>query len=371
MRLILLLTVLFSQLNLIAQAVIGKFDVIVSEDDFSILTGKWEQRFSLTDFYITENGKYIVKNKSEQSFATSLHTPELNLSKYEVSASLKTDATKKTELSIGIMINARADGSGAIVCELNSKNQYRIRTFLNGQWDIVSHTGNNGWTSTKALVSKSFNELMIRCDNGVFDLWINSNFIVSFTDKNLRSGNVGVFISALGSGSIDHFKIMQEGMPFLPPPLTPENFDTLKDNSLPKTVLSENEVVLLLKGKIDKQQKKINALTNDLERCKRQKSGDTTIELKHAELEKYNESVLIEKGKIEIALRNATDKLAEYELLKKSLENDNNGDLILSLNELLNREKLKNSDLQQKINVLKSENKKLLDSLKTPQNTKK
>lgn len=370
MRLILLLTVLFSQLNLKAQSVIGKFDVLVSEDDFSTLSGKWEQRNSMNDLFITENGKYVVKNKSEQSFASSLHIPELNLTKYEVTASLKSEASKKKDAGLGIMLNAKADGSGAIVCEINSKNQYRIRSFLNGQWDIISFAGVNGWTSTKTLQSKSFNELKICCDKDVFDLWINSTFIVSFTCKNLASGNVGLFINALGVGSFDYVKILQEGMPILPPPLTSENFDTLK-KIVPNGGLNENEVVLLLKGKIDKQQKKINELSKDLERCKRQKSGDTSLELKHSELLKYNESMLIEKGKIEIALRNANDKLAEYELLKKSLENDNNGDIILSLNELLNREKLKLNELQLKTNALKVENKKLLDTLKTLQNTKK
>lgn len=365
MRLILVLTVIVCQLNAFAQKITGKFDEIVSEDDFLSITGKWEQRSSATEFYITENGNYIIKNRNNDFFSTSLHRPELNLSKYEADIMLKPDASKKQENSIGLMINARSDGSGAIVCEMNGKSEYRVRKFLNGQWEILSYAGDNGWNKDKAIKKKSFNELMVRCDNGVFDFYINSVFIFSFTDKKLASGNVGVFANAGGAGKIDFIKIKKEESVTTSPDVKPDN------PTASEPTASDNEVVLLLKSKIDKQQKKITELTKDLEKCRLQKSGDTTLEIKNIELAQQNEKLLIEKGKLEIELRTAKETLAEYEVLKKTLESDSNGDVILTLNEIINREKKKNQELQLKVNSLQTENKQLTDIIKELQNEKK
>ncbi|MFM9943829.1 MAG: hypothetical protein ACKVQB_01210, partial [Bacteroidia bacterium] len=302
---------------------------------------------------------------------------DLAIAKYQVNANFKTDASKKVESSIGILLNARTDGSGAIVCEMNSKNQYRVRKFLNGQWDILSFAGENGWNRDKAIKNKTYNEIMVKCENGIFDFYINSIFIFSFTDKKLASGNVGVFASEAGSGKIEYIRIFKEGT--VTATTTPATAQTnVPDKTDPKTVVPpaettaiDNEVVLLLKSKIDKQQKKITELTKEIEKCRMQKSGDTSLEIKNIELSQLNETLLIEKGKLEIELKAAKDKLAEYELLKKTLENDNNGDVILTLNDIINREKKRNQEMQTKVNLLEAENKQLMEMIKELQKGKK
>jgi hypothetical protein len=374
MRLILILTLIVCQLNLIAQKISNKFDVLVSEDDFVSVSGKWEQRSSDNDFFITEEGFYVIKNKSTSTFSTSLHKPYLELSKCEIKASLKTDNTKKMESSIGVMINAKSDGSGAIVCELNSKNQYRVRKFLNGQWEILSFAGDNGWNNDEAIKRKAFNELDIKADNGVFDFYINSVFIFSFTDKKLVRGNVGIFASIEGAGKLEYLRIYTEGSGVKVSESTSTPTPKPEEKATPvvtESQVSDNEVVLLLKTKIDKQQKKIAELTKEYEKCRMDKSGDTSLEIKNIELTQLNETLLIEKGKLEIELRRAKEKLAEYELLKKSLEADENGDIVLKLNEIINREKMKNLELQQKINGLQIENQTLIESIKELKKSKR
>lgn len=362
MRLILVFILIVFHLNTSAQKITGKFDNIVSEDDFLSITGKWEQRSTANDFYITENGNYIVKNRSTEMFSISMHQPNLGLTKFEVSTSLKTDASKQIESSIGVMLNTNADGTGAIVCEMNSKNQYRVRKFLNGQWDILSFAGDNGWNHDKAIKNKSFNVIRVNYENGIFDFYINSVFIFSFTDKKLVSGNVGFFVSANSSGKVDFIKIVKDSADTSK--VTPDA-PILKPILIPvENTANDNEVVLLLKGKIDKQQKKIADLTKDLEKCTLKKNVDTTIELKNIELTQLNETLLIEKGKLEIDLKLAKEKLAEFEILKKALEDDDNGDIILSLNDIINREKKKNKELETKNNVLQEENKQLMEIIK-------
>jgi hypothetical protein len=370
MRLILVLILIVGKLNCIAQKITDNFDSIVSKDDFLSITGNWEQRFNSTDFYITENGNYVIKNKSASQFSVSMHKPELALSTFQVSVSLKMDGSKKTESGIGILLNARTDGSGAIICELNGKNQYRVRKFVNGQWDILSFAGDNGWNRDKAIKNKSFNEMVVKCDNGIFDFYINSIFIFSFTDKKLTSGNIGVYANGNSSGKIDYIKIFAKNI------ATPSDTNLIKTESPyitppSESSISDNEVVLLLKSKIDKQQKKITELTKEIEKCKLQKSGDTSLEKVNIELVKQNESLFIEKGKLEIELRQAKETIAEYELLKKQLESNDNGDIILTLNNFINREKRKNQELQQKLILLQTENNQLKDSLKELQKEKK
>ena len=367
MRLILVLILIVYQINTFAQKITGKFDIVLSEDDFMSITGKWEQRSTATEFYITENGNYIVKNRNAEMFSTSLHQPHLELTKFEVRASLKTDASKKTESCIGLMVNARQDGSGAVVSEINSKGQYRVRKFLNGQWDILSFAGENGWNRDKAIKKKGFNTITVKHENGIFDLYINSVFIFSFTDKKLTSGNVGIYVSAGTSGQVDLIKISKEGdstSAVTSSVLQNGEPSIIPNPATPAETIAENEVVLLLKSKIDKQQKKITDLTKEVERCRMQKSTDTSLEIKNIELTQLNETLLIEKGKLEIELRVAKEKLAEVEILKKTLENDNNGDVILTLNDIINREKKKNQDLQTKYNALQEENKQLMDIVK-------
>ena len=370
MRLILLLTLIVYQLNSIAQKITAKFDIAVSEDDFLSITGKWEQRSTANDFYLTEKGVYIVKNRSQDMFSTSLHVPALNLAKYEVKALIKTDASKRMESSIGVMLNANPEGSGAVVCEINSKNQYRVRKFLNGQWEVLSFAGENGWNYDKALKNKAFNEFMIRHDNGMFDFYINDAFIFSFFERKLVSGNIGVFVGANSSGKVDHIKISKEINTSSVVATDPaKGKEEVPDNSEPTP--AENEVVLLLKGKIDKQQKRIAELTKEIERCRILKSTDTSMEIKNIELTQLNETLYIEKGKLEIELKLAKEKVAELEVLKKTLESDTNGDLVLTLNDIINREKKKNKELQNKNTALQNENQQLLNMIKDLQKTKK
>ncbi len=284
--------------------------------------------------------------------------------------SKKMDGSKKAESGIGILLNARTDGSGAIICELNGKNQYRVRKFVNGQWDILSFAGDNGWNRDKAIKNKSFNEMVVKCNNGIFDFYINSIFIFSFTDKKLTSGNIGVYANGNSSGKIDYIKIFAKNI------ATPSDTNLIKTESPyitppSESSISDNEVVLLLKSKIDKQQKKITELTKEIEKCKLQKSGDTSLEKVNIELVKQNESLFIEKGKLEIELRQAKETITEYELLKKQLESNDNGDIILTLNNFINREKRKNQELQQKLILLQTENNQLKDSLKELQKEKK
>lgn len=368
MRFILLIIFIVYQINCYSQKFNEKYDSVIYEEQFMTVNTNWEQRSSATDFAITEEGYYIFKNKNSENFTVSLHKPSLNLFDYSVSTSFKTDASKSIENSLGLMLNATADGTGAIICEINSKGQYRVRKFNNGQWQILSFTGDNGWNRSKAIKTKSLNEITIISNSGIFDFYINSTFIFSFIEKKYTMGNIGIFAGKNSSGKVDFIKVLKKSLnTILPSQIDTTSTQTSdnKEKENPKSGKNEdNEVILLLKSKIDKQQKKITELTYSLERCRKQKSSDTTLEIKNIELSQMNETLMIEKGKLEIELKKAKDKLAELEILKKAIEDDKNGDIILSLNDIINREKKKNDELSKKLQDLKTENQQLLNIIK-------
>lgn len=355
MRLILGLTLILCQIYSAAQKILSTCDELLTETDFTDINGNWEQKSTETDFFITEKGNYILKNKSEFIFSISQHQPALDLEKFKIEVSMKADAGG-SENSLGIVFNARNDGTGAMVFEVNSKRQYRIRKFVNGQWESLTFSNGEGWLKSKLLKKKDFNVITLMGENGLFDLYINNAFVASYEDKILSRGNLGFFVNQKSSGRVDFIKIYKERTVV----------DTLTKRVEPKhkdePAFTENEVIMLLKAKIDKQQKKIELLSSDLEKCNTLKSGDTSLPKKYSESVQLNETLLIEKGKLEVELKAAKETLEEYSMLKKNLEKENNGDIILKLSDIINREKQKNKDLEQEISSLRKENEELKKS---------
>lgn len=369
MRFILLILIIVYQINCFAQKFSEKYDSIVYEEQFIDANSSWEQRSSVNEFAVTADGYYVFKNKNADNFIVSMLKPYVDFTDCSVSVSLKTDASKSIENSLGLMLNATADGTGAIICEINSKGQYRVRKFSNGQWQILSFAGDNGWNKSKLIKPKSFNEITVINNSGIFDLYINSVFVFSFIEKKYLSGNIGFFAGKNSTGKVDFIKVLKKSLSLEKDisqnSETKKDFDNNKDKNVEKERKGEeNEVILLLKSKIDKQQKKITELNTSLEKCRKQKSSDTTMEIKNIELTQLNETLMIEKGKLEIELKKAKDKLAELEILKKAIEDDKNGDIILTLNDIINREKKKNSELNQKNEDLKKENQQLMEIIK-------
>ncbi|MCC6721140.1 MAG: hypothetical protein IT243_02995 [Bacteroidia bacterium] len=364
MRIILLIILIVYQINCYSQQITQAFDSLLYVENFFNSSDKWEQRSSDKEFIVISDGYYFIQNKNTDNFLTSMHKPYSDFANYSVSVSLKADDSKSIQKSIGLLVNANPEGNSALVCEINSKNQYRIRQFSNGKWHIISNSGDNGWIKSKKIKSKSFNEITLNTSDGIFDFYINSHFIFSFVETKFKSGNIGFFVNKNSSGKFDYIKIFNSKTAMKINETAIENTDVISENKNKEFDSNDKEIILILKAKIDKQHKKISELNSQLEKCKTQNNTDTSLERKNIELTKQNEKLLIEKGKIEIELRKSKELLAEFEILKKTIEEDKNGDVILSLNEILNRERKKNEELTKAINELKEENKQLLNQLK-------
>jgi cell division protein FtsB len=96
---------------------------------------------------------------------------------------------------------AQLTGKGAFVVEINKFKQYRIKQLVGSSFKyLTGDLKSEGWAKSADLKGAGeYNHIEIRAANKQYDVLINNNFILSFTEYTYRSGRMGL---TAGPGTI-------------------------------------------------------------------------------------------------------------------------------------------------------------------------
>ncbi|MCB9262016.1 MAG: hypothetical protein H6607_06550 [Flavobacteriales bacterium] len=329
------------------ERVLADFSTVVVFDNFSTGANRWEQKNTESEQFIISENKYSISRLKPDYFSVALAKDIGEYSDFELVTKIEAEKVKSNKnAGGGVIIKAQKDGSGALIIEINAKKQYRIKLLKNGVFTPLFHTKNGGWEKSKHL-KKGENELKIRTKGNEFDIYFNGKFERSFIETSFAKGRQGFYVN--GNSRI------KAGL-FL---LKANEISELKQNPIDSKTTGNDqtytELVKVFKDKIDKQNQEIERLTEELNICKTNLTIDTTSASKVKELNKDNVELKSKVAQLETELQQAQKRLTYLESMKEDIEKQTDGDLVLSLTELLSKEKEKNKALKAENDALKKE----------------
>ncbi|MBL4654367.1 MAG: hypothetical protein JKY33_00910, partial [Bacteroidia bacterium] len=337
-RFLVLLTIIsiqlfpFSTIN--AQKVQTDFPSAALIEGFSNANDLWPVMVDANNLFIIQNDLYILNRKNKTSPYLLYCKWENDLNDFQIRSALKLTNDDPTS-SIGIIFMGQGQGKGGFIFEINTKKQYRLSQFVHGALNYLSgETKTNGWVKTSALKSKStFHKLEVRASNKEYDLYINGQFISSFTELTYKFGKMGLFIGPGSKAKVDYFHvysakkkekaIVDSAKVFLSLMdsigakdesviSSHVNEDNIIDASKPKTEKSENKVteaekeqndtedilalteaIVKFKTRINKLQDKNEDLEKKLELMEKIKKAIITLERQVIESNRINDSIRI------------------------------------------------------------------------------
>ena len=354
LRIIIPFSICFSLQNVRAQlTVIEKFDKLFLSENFDSSNSYWSTVSNGDNLLIVQEGEYIMHRKTSVSpYAVMGNFPN-DLSVFKMIASLKLDKISATDGSIGIIFMAQSDGKGGFIFEIN-KNSYRLRQISGASYKYLTGTAKNGgWVESPFVKGLNLPNLVeVRSSHHKYDLLLNTNYLMGFTEPAYTSGNFGFVIGPSSKGKADFIYIFtthdqQTGSDKI------DTAETKNDHNPENDVLALAESIITLKTQVNK-------LTEDNEDLKQiiqaMRSGEKENEKQKQHYENQIKQLdgMIKKSSASFdSLMKMNTELMRY---KEMVMGNDNGDLVINLSKNLKKEKANNEEL------LKT-NKLLTDSL--------
>src|SRR5689334_10944940 len=163
----------------IAQLVKQNFTESALHEDFESDNDLWMTASNTDNFFVIQNGEYILHRRNTLTGYTIFPKWENQLSEYSISAGLKIAGSATDEASVGIIFMAQADNKGALFFEFNNKNQYRIKKLDGVNYKLISGGQKDaGWVnSTFFLAPDLYNRVEIRTSDKNYDVYLNNNYL--------------------------------------------------------------------------------------------------------------------------------------------------------------------------------------------------
>lgn len=305
------------------QQVTKEFNRLMMDDDFTRLAGNWNQLSNADNLFIgTDRGFQVWRKNLKSGFFLLPEKSEM-YTVFEASVHFGFEPGAKNQ-SAGMVLQAQADGSGALVIEVNRKKQYRIRRAVNNRMISISGEG-EGWVKAGKYITTGENELMVRTYDKIYDLYINGSFVKSFTEIEYSEGKIGLYIGP-GSKAVFHRLNVK----------TDDDHATQKGSGTgpvdeEKTLA---QVIVKLKESINKKDKRIAELETELRMAQSRGQQDTVILRQKNEAEsrwmscaRELESLKSDRELLQIRVKNLED-------FREQIKNSENGDVIINLTKL-------------------------------------
>ena len=196
---VLMASVSFAQLT-----VIEKFDKLLLNENFDSSNTNWSTVSNAENLLIVQEGEYIMHRKSTLSPYAVMGNFNNDLSVFKLITSLKLDRTSAPEGSIGLIFMAQPDGKGGFIFEIN-KNSYRLRQINRGSYKYLSGTAKtSGWVESNFVKTLNLPNLVeVRKAQQKYDILLNNNYLMGFSEPAYTSGNFGFIIGPASKGKAD------------------------------------------------------------------------------------------------------------------------------------------------------------------------
>ena len=333
----------------------SEFKQDLINEDFNKRSKVFKTVTDSENYFIIDNGDYFLsRHNSDTEYA--IFANNSNASDFIIRTAIRIGPSKNNNASIGLILKAQKDAEGAVIFEIDKKGQYRIKQLNRDKYQILSGNKNNGWIKETSINGiDEINNIEIRTEKNIYDVYINNDFITTFFIPDFTSGSCGIIISPQTKARLSYFNIIVKD----------QNQDSITKSNL-EGLTAEKTIEKLSKRiqSIEEKYDKLNSIytvqetlhQEDLSNLNKEK--DSLISVNN----EYVKSIKKQENKI--------NKLDDISILldKKNKENEkleNELDLLQNKNKNL---KEKNSTLTNKNTNLIEEKTKLSDKIKNKEN---
>ncbi len=346
------------------QLVNEKFDRLDLSENFDSASDKWTFLSNIENLFLVQEGEYILNRKAPEKPFALIANYDYNEQAFKLVTAVKIEKAADQNGSIGIIFMAQNDGNGGFIFEINAEKQFRLRQIVSGKYNYMTGDAKNGgWTKSNALNGlNTYNVIDIRTSNRNYDIYINNNLLLSFTEIAYKTGRFGFIIGPATRAKIDYFYL------FSAPQANEVSKSQDGASSGSPDIIELAESIIKLKTQINKLQAENEDLKRNLENKKtadnedenERKLKDRTI----LDLQKK----LAQKDASFDSLMKVNEGLLKY---KNLVAGNENSDLIITLSKSVKAEKEKNQQLSDSLKILKAELAKARNSKPTTVEEKK
>jgi len=326
------------------QKIATKFADTLLYDHFDGTKSNFPQKYNASELLIIEKNHYRIKRISNLSSSIALDKSIESVDEFEIIANVSLTKSKNKDASGGLVLHAQTVMNGAITVEINGKKEFKINKLFDNQSRYLSgNPASQGWIKFKHLNKKGLNKIGVKVKNGYYDLYLNDRFAFSVFDNQYTQGKIGFYIGSESEMEVEDVLVLGTNK---------EIITTGGEKSSTGGGFQDDnfqEVVKLFKTKIDEQQKTIETLQVEVDRCRSMLNYDTSLVSRSKELEIMNRMLI---GKLDSAsneLRRSSKRLAYLESLREDIEAGSNGDLVLNLTSIMSEVKNENKTLKQQL----------------------
>ncbi|MEY3983637.1 MAG: hypothetical protein RL160_1196 [Bacteroidota bacterium] len=344
-RLLLLSLLQFSVLG--AQQVTKDFPKLQWDEDFNLVSEKWPQTYNSDNFFLVQNGSYDMQRTNLKTGTFVFPAEDKTFGYFEVRCRLAFKEGTGSQAVAGLVFQAQADGSGALVVEVNDKYQYRVRRMTrDGAVNLTGGGENDGWIKAKRMLHKDANTIVVKTYEKVYDLYLNDQYAITFTEIELSQGKIGFYVGPGTKVSAEYVKVMGD-----------ENFIMVSSDvqNQAEESLTFQQIIVRLKESINKKDKRIAELEAENRRLSSGRGNDTLTQRKLQEADKRNFELVRQIDKYRVDLEASKSRVNELEQFRSQIRDNENGDIVINLTNINTRQKQQLEKLEQLKRQMESE----------------
>jgi hypothetical protein len=300
-------------------------------------------------FFLIKDSSYIVEctNSDKKAYLLPKGAPRLDT--FKVEAELQPDRKKDDNGVAGIAIDIQDKISGGYLFEINSKNQFRVVT-IDGNGDyspITNRMRGEGWENLKTSKTKKSLTLWVTQLGRKISVSVDMAEVFSFDNPITTPGQNGLFISGQYKTRIRNYSVYGAGTGQMNEEKVITGQKTGDLSTMNNALLDCRKDNKDLADKLDISKQELAQARYKNKELQTYISQNLDVKLQE-ELKKQKE--IAEKLQAENdKLKQESEDLRE---LKKTIEANKDGDLVMVLSENLKKEQQKNAELEKKVKAL-------------------
>lgn len=333
------------------QEVNKEFTKLLMDEQFNQVDKTWSSTFNADNLFIAQYGYYELYRKSKKSGYYLFPNSEDEYTNFYLESVVSFNEHKNKKQSAGLVMMAQAETSGGVLVEINQKKEYRIMKITKDRQFPIVGSG-QGWIKAGLAIKKDENQIVVKTYDKVYDLYINGQYIQSFTYIELGKGKVGIYVGPDSKVKFDYLKIFAEDKKDL------VNLGTSDNKSVEE---SFTQIIVKLKDQINRKDKEIDELKTKLKLCENGNGGmrvsDTSAINQRNRLAIQVEELELENENLKIQLLTTEEELKSLREFKERIEKGNeDGDIIINLTNMVATQKSTIETLQNENKSLNKEN---------------
>ncbi|HMR47223.1 MAG TPA: hypothetical protein PKC85_10700 [Bacteroidia bacterium] len=334
-----------------AQTVNEKFDRLDLSENFDTSSGMWTFMSNSENLFLVQEGEYILNRKAPEKPYAIVANYDYNQPAFKMVTSLKIEKANDQNGSVGVMFMAQNDGNGGFIFEINTLKQFRLRQIVSGSYKyLTGDAKSGGWVKSNFINNLNvYNLLELRFSQRNYDIYLNNNLLMSFTEIAYKSGRFGYIVGPGSRAKIDFlylFSASGKGEQ------TTSGGNNNQQQEGSPDVIQLAESIIKLKTQINKLQAENEELTRNLESVKSADQEDANErKLKDKTITDLQKQVVKKEASFDSLLK-VNQALLKY---KEMVAGNENSDLIITLSRSVKTEKEKNKQLSDSLQILKTE----------------